>query len=1078
VAAPLADVDDVRLSTRWAFLTLIPATLASGDGPPPWQPPPIHSAADLPAAMAAALGDVCRFEPMFTGGLGGCKCKPDPDPTHLIPRPQCDPPPEPGSPAFERLMKVAPFVEIFGKGGGTESVRSRFVWEIVWGRPSKAWSVGRLVGRGRPKSPSTDLAVFPDSAAAWLVRAQDTGDARDLLAALDLAAQESRLPQSGLLSSWNRALALEYMHLEHGARKAWLAAAQLGIGSASDLARERAESLAARELSRAWEVVGSTGGKSKEPVAAPSNGTSSESTSRVRRRALEELLPAWARSVREGAKVAAENIIVKLTGAGILLWDQSRDSHVSALANDLGSLQGAHQMQVVAQGVEAFERGIQCYRRRDIMSAISSFRVATRLTRVLLPPLASVARIELAAAMYQGGDARRALQIAQEVELLADRKGFRALRARAEWVLGTLAADAGRGWAAPFYLLDAQRAYEGIGEEGTAAILSVANAALLLQWGEERDGWVQVLSGLRGYLRNPSSERRFSILDTAAVLASRQGWRSAADLLLEEASRESAALEPVSLTYLELDRVRNVLDGQSPAAAKSYLAAAQSASEGISDAPTRRAVEMELAVARAEVAANADPSKALSELGRAESAARALASEANVKQIHLLRARTLRRLHQFSEADFELDGEIRRELGRVHGPNSRLPVEPRALSFLDQALRERAALVACDLNDPSRALSYVALRRSVGVMSQSSAAFPGLSQRRTDSVDLLESDEDFVVFEVHDHETLRWSKLGGQTSFSVLQLSRDELRGMAEEIRSALVGISSSAQSADWRVVGAALLPSAAWQCRTRPLWLALDGPLEAIPFSALSADSGGLVLGSVRPVVVVSGIGLDQEAKVGAAGARQVAGIVVANPTRPWMLMGQLPELVGAETEAFRLHQRFPQLSILERKAATRTAFEEQSLQASIIVIAAHAVGTTSDESGPALVLAAESGASGLLYASEIRRLQLRGRPIVLVSGCSTALRSETRQQFEGSLASAFLSAGARVVVGTLWSVDDSVVADFSSALLAEWEAGAPVPQAFQSAQMALRSEEAQAGRHTGNWAAFVATMGKNDVD
>lgn len=93
VSAPLADVDDVRLSTRWAFLTLIPASLASGDGPPPWQPPPIHSAADLPAAMAAALGDVCRFEPMFTGGLGGCKCKPDPDPTHLIPRPQCDPRP-------------------------------------------------------------------------------------------------------------------------------------------------------------------------------------------------------------------------------------------------------------------------------------------------------------------------------------------------------------------------------------------------------------------------------------------------------------------------------------------------------------------------------------------------------------------------------------------------------------------------------------------------------------------------------------------------------------------------------------------------------------------------------------------------------------------------------------------------------------------------------------------------------------------------------------------------------------------------------------------------------------------------
>ena len=76
---------------------------------------------------------------------------------------------------------------------------------------------------------------------------------------------------------------------------------------------------------------------------------------------------------------------------------------------------------------------------------------------------------------------------------------------------------------------------------------------------------------------------------------------------------------------------------------------------------------------------------------------------------------------------------------------------------------------------------------------------------------------------------------------------------------------------------------------------------------------------------------------------------------------------------------------------------------------------------------------ADGILTASEIESLDLNGVDLVVLSACDTARGEILAGEGVISVAYAFLYAGSRSVVGTLWEVEDDSAAEFMRAFYAK---------------------------------------------
>jgi hypothetical protein len=90
-------------------------------------------------------------------------------------------------------------------------------------------------------------------------------------------------------------------------------------------------------------------------------------------------------------------------------------------------------------------------------------------------------------------------------------------------------------------------------------------------------------------------------------------------------------------------------------------------------------------------------------------------------------------------------------------------------------------------------------------------------------------------------------------------------------------------------------------------------------------------------------------------------------------------------------------------------------------------------------------------IYASEIARDNFRGQQVVL-SGCESALGRATPGEGMLGITSAFLAAGARTVVASLWKVDDRTTVDLMLAFYAGLDAGLGAGEALGAAQRTVR--------------------------
>ena len=128
-------------------------------------------------------------------------------------------------------------------------------------------------------------------------------------------------------------------------------------------------------------------------------------------------------------------------------------------------------------------------------------------------------------------------------------------------------------------------------------------------------------------------------------------------------------------------------------------------------------------------------------------------------------------------------------------------------------------------------------------------------------------------------------------------------------------------------------------------------------------------------------------------------------------------------------------QVAMLLSKDATETAFKKEPLdQFRVLHLAVHGFADTQYPERSALVLGAdpESSDDGLLQVREIIRLRLNAE-LTTLSACDTGVGKLQGQEGISNLVEAFLVAGSKSVVASLWSADDT----FASALMEQGDVG-----------------------------------------
>jgi CHAT domain-containing protein/tetratricopeptide (TPR) repeat protein len=158
---------------------------------------------------------------------------------------------------------------------------------------------------------------------------------------------------------------------------------------------------------------------------------------------------------------------------------------------------------------------------------------------------------------------------------------------------------------------------------------------------------------------------------------------------------------------------------------------------------------------------------------------------------------------------------------------------------------------------------------------------------------------------------------------------------------------------------------------------------------------------------------------------------------------------------------------------AATESAFRAAVIHgARVVHLATHTVIDERPGRGAAILLTPEGRDDGLLTPEEIAKLDDRA-DLTVLAACRSALDSQNGENAGadgGALASltgAFLAAGSRGVVATLWDVDDAATAAFMAQLYDRLGRGDPPALALRRAKLRLRADPRW--NHPALWAGYI---------
>lgn len=895
-------------------------------------------------------------------------------------------------------------------------------------------------------SSSNEASIWNDLAAARYVAAIADERAAQLpmaLAAADRALQlEPRLPEA----LFNRALILERMELRDQARTAWQQ--YLAVDSASGWAVEAREHM--RRLDARSELSDFPAALRR---AAGDPGAIDELVRTFPREARAwvegPLLAEWADAEhagdRSGAKERLELVrslaaaLVRISGEGL-----AADA-VAAVERSSGrsrtALVDAHRLFRAAR--------IDYNRRRP---AGDQFRAAEALFRRGGSSMADVASYYAASTLIDSNEGAAAHDALRAIGTRLPGR-HRALAAQLRWELALCASIAG-DWGSTLREADAAAAlFLALGEQTNVASVDGMAAYALERMGATDLAWsrrIRAIGALRG---DAHRNRRASILHAAALGLEATDRIAAAetvmDLVLEERDNTNVNLRTLAFA----DRARLAGRTGNAAVARSSLDRARSTAARLEDAGPREMAVASIELGEAVLLGKSDPRAALPAFDRAIAYFTERRADALLAEAYLQRARARKAAGDQGAAAADYAAALR-EVGRqrrsARDGDVRIAFVDTAEQIAEESIElhlargeAAAALDVAELlpallrADAPRAtpreplppdvvaIRYVLLPDQLAIFCVSSDGVVARSVR-VDRHQLSSLVAQFAD-RVRRRAPLRQARSDGAALYALLVAPLEELLAGKTEI---------------------VVIP---------------DRELHIVPFAALYDERRRHYLIDRYTIRIAPSV----------AGAAPIASreltpaVVIADPATP--LGARLPASRREAEQIAAMHGA----TLIRGEAATVAQFSDSAGRSALVHYAGHADSDFREAYG-ALLLSPSGQDRGILGSSEIARLALPHHPLIVLAACGTARGEAVHIAGMSSLARAFLDAGARAVIGTLWEIDDDAAGPLFLRIHERLRDGSSPSRAVREAQTAMLQSTDERLAHPATWAA-VAVIGNS---
>jgi hypothetical protein len=661
--------------------------------------------------------------------------------------------------------------------------------------------------------------------------------------------------------------------------------------------------------------------------------------------------------------------------------------------------------ETIAAGQRTYRDGRLAYRDLDFADAERLFRLAAEQFR------AGGSAMEEVASYYAASAAMNQNRGADELRALLgriDEKRHRALGAQIRWML---AIDANALGDYPGAVREADAAAETfrtLGERTNAGLVDSIAAHALERMGESDAAWRRRIRAFEAHCCGADQRCNNLLLDAATTLASVD--RTAAAVAMIDIAIDTRGAEPADLALWLASRAAVANRAEDAELVRRSLAAARQASAHIADPAVRELAEAQIGIEGAVLQRTSDPRAAVAALGRAQAFFQSHRLAHMLPYIHLQKARALRAAGDGNAAVAEYAAAL---------GESGEPMDDTAAQAIDESI---ALLLA--RGEVPAALEVADRRHRLN------------GGKTVQPVRNAPAGRVILEYAVLPHALVTFCISGSEVEVKTIAIDRGAL---AEQIEAFNDQLRRRAPLEPESAALYRLLIKPFEQRLSTELVIVPDGRLYALPFAALydEATSRYLIEQTVvRMAPAATGAGAE-------APNALTPALVVADPPA-----GDQPPLRASREEAAHI-AALHGATLLAGEAATRERFAALAPQSALIHYAGH-------------------GDSALLLSSGLARLRLARQPLVVLAACGTFRGETAHVAGMSSLARAFLLAGARGVVGTLWEVDDDVAATLSLHLHANLHAGASPARALREAQLdLLRSPDARLA-HPAAWAPF----------
>jgi CHAT domain-containing protein len=418
-------------------------------------------------------------------------------------------------------------------------------------------------------------------------------------------------------------------------------------------------------------------------------------------------------------------------------------------------------------------------------------------------------------------------------------------------------------------------------------------------------------------------------------------------------------------------------------------------------------------------------------------------------QVRLMQTNSANEREQLLDKLVEYERRLGLAWTKGDAANTRLPVQPAPLKIVQDDLKQDEVLLEFVLDDPCS--YYVSI-------SQKGAFVRTLPTGRKEIEKLVQQDIDQIRAKASDAEVSRH---------------------LYEVLLKPIPELSNSDR-----------------------ILVAADGILNLLPFEALRDDRGqyllkshtisyvpsGTILDTLRrgqkhepaprPLLAVGDVAYENQGGAGKRlptptsirgrierGIADLSGVALSDLPQTREEVEEIGRIVG------------PDAVILLAKDATETAFKREPLdQFRVLHLAVHGFADTQYPERSALVLGVDpqSGDDGLLQVREIIRLHLNAE-LTTLSACDTGVGKLQGQEGISNLVEAFLVAGSKSVVASLWSADDTSASALMERFYQRLAQGESTNSALRNAKLDLLAKYGDQ-LSPFYWAAFI-TVGETSA-